>query len=223
MTVGPSGRGRTYVEPEQWYAQLATQYAAAGALITDQDGNILLVKPYYRDHWSLPGGMVDHGETPETACAREITEELGLELPVGRLLVIDWAPALARRPRPITYFLFDVGVLDSSRTIRLQETELDQYAFLSPDQAVTRVASYTAARISAALAALEAGTAIYLPQQRGPEVRARPPIRIGATSRPYGRRQRVADGQKHMWQLLRFMSPIYPDYTANNKTASREL
>lgn len=164
MTVEPSGRDRTYVEPEQWYAQLATHYAAAGALITGTDGNILLVKPYYRDHWSLPGGMVDHGETPERACAREITEELGLELSVGRLLVIDWAPALVRRPRPITYFLFDAGVLDNNRTIRLQEAELDQYAFLSPGRAVTHVASYTAARIRAALAAREVGTTTYLPQ-----------------------------------------------------------
>lgn len=163
MTASASG-GRSYVEPEQWYAQLATHYAAAGALITDADGNVLLVKPYYRDHWSLPGGMVDHGETPETACAREITEELGLELPVGRLLVIDWAPATARRPRPITYFLFDVGVLYCGEVIRLQEAELDQYAFLSPGQAATRVASYTAARIRAAFAAREAGATTYLPQ-----------------------------------------------------------
>lgn len=164
MTAPAPGSGRTYVEPEQWYAQLATHYAAAGALLTDPDGNVLLVKPYYRDHWSLPGGMVDHGETPEAACAREITEELGLDLPVGRLLVIDWAPAFARRPRPITYFLFDAGVLGRTRTIQLQEAELDQYAFISPGQAATRVASYSAARITAALAAREAGATTYLPQ-----------------------------------------------------------
>lgn len=163
MTTAPAGRGLPFIEPEQWYAQLATQYAAAGALITDPDGDVLLVKPSYRDHWTLPGGMVEHGETPEIACAREISEELGLELPVGRLLVIDWAPALARRPRPIVYFLFDAGVLHGETAIRLPEDELDRYAFLRPGQALTRVATYTAARIPAALAARELGTTTYLP------------------------------------------------------------
>jgi 8-oxo-dGTP diphosphatase len=165
MTANQPDRGRTFTEPELWYAQLATQYTATGALITDADGNVLLVKPYYRDHWTLPGGMVDHDETPETACAREITEELGLSLPVGRLLVIDWAPAYARRPRPIAYFLFDAGVLNRDTVIELQETELDEYAFFDPEQIATRVASYTARRIPAALTARANETTVYLPQQ----------------------------------------------------------
>ncbi|HEX5496323.1 MAG TPA: hypothetical protein VFX70_17290 [Mycobacteriales bacterium] len=40
----------TYVEPTTWYAQPPTIYAAAGALITDQAGRVVLVKPNYRDH-----------------------------------------------------------------------------------------------------------------------------------------------------------------------------
>jgi 8-oxo-dGTP diphosphatase len=168
MTGQPRPRQAGWTEPEQWYAQLATQYAAAGALLTDPDGHVLLVKPNYREHWTLPGGMVDHGETPEQALRRELKEELGLELAVGRLLVIDWAPAYARRPRPIAYFLFDAGVLDPGMVIRLQEAELDEYAYVSPGQVAARVAPYTAARIPAALSARAAGTAIYLPQQARP-------------------------------------------------------
>lgn len=38
-----------YVQPEVWYPQLATFYAAAGALIRDQRDRILLAKPTYRD------------------------------------------------------------------------------------------------------------------------------------------------------------------------------
>ncbi|MGC4773311.1 hypothetical protein ACLQ25_30610 [Micromonospora sp. DT44] len=40
----------TWTEPAIWYANLASSYAAAAALITDPTGNVLLVKPTYRDH-----------------------------------------------------------------------------------------------------------------------------------------------------------------------------
>ena len=61
----------------------------AGAVIRDRDGRLLLVR---RGHapseglWSVPGGRVEDGETPEQAAAREVLEETGLEVDVGKLL-----------------------------------------------------------------------------------------------------------------------------------------
>ncbi|TNH31692.1 hypothetical protein FHG89_00960 [Micromonospora orduensis] len=51
----------TWTEPATWYANLASFYAAAAAFITNPAGNVLLVKPTYRDHWAFPGGYVDEG------------------------------------------------------------------------------------------------------------------------------------------------------------------
>ncbi|HET7328972.1 MAG TPA: NUDIX domain-containing protein [Nocardioidaceae bacterium] len=54
------------------------------------DGRLLAARrtepPALAGGWELPGGKVDPGETPEQACVREVREELGCQIEVGRLL-----------------------------------------------------------------------------------------------------------------------------------------
>lgn len=52
----------------------------ARAVVIDTNGNLLLIRPHgYREgEWTLAGGGVEHGETPEEAIARELAEELGV-------------------------------------------------------------------------------------------------------------------------------------------------
>ncbi|WP_306369386.1 NUDIX domain-containing protein [Nocardiopsis sp. CC223A] len=66
---------------------------AAGVLFFDHLGRVMMVVPSYKDHRDLPGGYIEHGETPSQAAAREVKEELGITPPLGRLLVVDWAPS----------------------------------------------------------------------------------------------------------------------------------
>src|SRR5258708_11227450 len=96
-----------FLDHNEWFAREPGVVLAAGALITDPVGRILLVKPNYRDYWTLPGGICGHGEPPHAGCAREIAEEIGLELPVGGLLAIDWSQPYGPETRPIMHFLFD--------------------------------------------------------------------------------------------------------------------
>jgi ADP-ribose pyrophosphatase YjhB (NUDIX family) len=151
-----------YVEPEVWYQQLPTFYAAAGALIRDEHGRILLVKPNYRPEWSLPGGVVEALETPHAACEREIREELDLTVTAAPLLVVDWVPPSDERPRPFIYFLFDCGTLDG-QPITLQTSELDDYGFYDPATAAHHTAPHVARRIPAAIHAANTGGTVYLP------------------------------------------------------------
>src|SRR5512143_2780516 len=54
-----------------------------------RDGVVLLERrgqPPLQGSWSLPGGLVDVGETLEQAVAREVREECNIEVTVGPLL-----------------------------------------------------------------------------------------------------------------------------------------
>jgi ADP-ribose pyrophosphatase YjhB (NUDIX family) len=60
----------------------------AGAVVV-HDGRLLLVRRANdpgRGLWSVPGGRVEAGESPEAACAREVREETGLDVEVGPLV-----------------------------------------------------------------------------------------------------------------------------------------
>lgn len=61
----------------------------AGAVIKDAAGRLLLIRRRNEPGaglWSLPGGRIETGETGEQAMVREVREETGLSVTVGRLL-----------------------------------------------------------------------------------------------------------------------------------------
>ena len=62
---------------------------AVGAVVLREDGAVLLVRrarPPSVGSWTLPGGKVEDGETPERAIAREVLEETGIHVEVGAIL-----------------------------------------------------------------------------------------------------------------------------------------
>ena len=55
--------------------------ATVGALILNQQGEMLLIRTHKWSHrWGIPGGKIKRGETCEAALAREISEETALNL-----------------------------------------------------------------------------------------------------------------------------------------------
>lgn len=147
---------------EQWFASLPTSYLAASGLITDPDGRVLLVDPNYREHWTMPGGVVEHGEAPHLACEREVAEEVGLAVRSGRLLAVHWSAPRPPRPRPFLSFVFDCGTVAADTPIRLQEEELDGYVFAEPARALRLMDPALAPRLEAALRARDRGQTVYV-------------------------------------------------------------
>ena len=88
-----------------------------GALVAIRVGPaLLLARQSYRRAWSLPGGSVHPGETPDAAARRELREELGLQ-----------APAL--QPAAVLS-----GTWDGRRdTVHVFEAALDRLPPLRPD------------------------------------------------------------------------------------------
>jgi 8-oxo-dGTP diphosphatase len=140
--------------------------ASAGALIFDGGGRLLIANPTYKEHWTIPGGIMEaDGETPWEACRREVREEVGLVVEHGRLVVVDFL-----RPKPSKAggmrFLFDCGVFADAAlgAITLQEEELSEHRLVEPAEALSLLSGPLRRRVGAALAA-EAGC-VYLEDGR---------------------------------------------------------
>lgn len=131
---------------------LPRKRAIGQTLLRDPDGRVLLCQLTYKQDWDLPGGVVEVGESPREAAGRELTEELGLTIPPGDLLLTDWLPAWGGWDDAVC-LVFDAGthprqILDE---VVLQSREIRAAEFCTPEQVRERAADFTARRIEAAL------------------------------------------------------------------------
>lgn len=157
----------------------ATPRLASGALFVDRK-RIFLVHKTYGIHWDLPGGYVDRGESPASACEREIREELKLDRTVKRLLVHDWAPNDAEGDKIL--YVFYCGELGSDEErIRLDGAEIDSVEWVPIDDIANLVIPRLARRIDRAYSAYTSGKTLYL--ENGYHCRTRNVSSAGTTSR----------------------------------------
>ncbi|KQY59664.1 hypothetical protein ASD11_08970 [Aeromicrobium sp. Root495] len=106
-------------------AGLPTKRVIAQGLLRDERGRVLLCRLTYKSEWDLPGGVIEVGEAPGLGLVRELQEELGVTLPLGDLVTVNWLPAW-RGWDDACIFLFDLGTVDSSWSddLTLQPTEI---------------------------------------------------------------------------------------------------
>jgi 8-oxo-dGTP diphosphatase len=143
-------------------ASFARPRVAAGVLFFDEHDHVLLVVPSYKSYRDIPGGYVEHSETPKEAAIREVQEELAITPPIGRLIVADWAPNQTEGDKLL--FIFDGGVLGAEylTKIRLEPEEITSYDFHDIDDIAELTIARLARRIVHGQAARRDGTTRYL-------------------------------------------------------------
>jgi 8-oxo-dGTP diphosphatase len=126
--------------------------ASAGALVRARKGRLLILKPTYKGGWTIPGGVVEIGESPWEACRRETKEECGLDVTAGRLVCVDFLRPRPGRPGGMR-FLFDCGVFDDAvlGTVVVQPAEIADCRVLPVETALPLLSGPVRRRVGAAV------------------------------------------------------------------------
>ncbi|MFF4319722.1 NUDIX domain-containing protein [Streptomyces sp. NPDC001568] len=144
-------------------ADLASPLVDATGVVLDGRGRVLVLAPSPKADLKLPGGAVEDTETPEQGLARELKEELGLGVPVGRLLAVDSCPP-GTLGRSLVAHVHLVGPLSDAEAdaLAFPDGEVTRADWLAPEEAAARLPARTAPRLRAALAALYSGSLAHL-------------------------------------------------------------
>lgn len=111
---------------------------AVGAVVRRGD-EILLVRRGRGTavgQWAIPGGRVEFGEALKAAVAREVQEETGLDVAVGRFL--GWAERMGDDPAPYHYVILDFAAepVDPRASARPGD-DADEVAWVRTDELET--------------------------------------------------------------------------------------
>src|SRR5207253_11240703 len=132
---------------------------SAGGLVVDDAGRVLLIRA--RDLrnqpvWTLPKGALNPGESAADAALREVREETGWECEVVRELdaVTYWFQRDGRRiKKTVRWFL-----MRPPEKVGDHDQEVDEVAWLEPDEAPRRLRHDSDRRLVAGLPRSGTGT-----------------------------------------------------------------
>ena len=91
-----------------------------------------MVKPSYKDNWSIPGGIVETNESPYNACLRETLEEIGINIKIKKLLAVIYQKHQELNDESIQFHFLGQSISNIQiRKIRLQKDEIEDFKFVN--------------------------------------------------------------------------------------------
>jgi len=108
-----------------------------GGLIVNGEGKILLARSHkWFDKYTLPGGHIELGETAEEAVRREVKEEVGLDVEVERLLLMQEAIYTTEFWKKRHYIFLDYLCRAKDQPVKIDRDEIQDYTWAYPGAAL---------------------------------------------------------------------------------------
>jgi 8-oxo-dGTP diphosphatase len=105
------------LSPEEYLKSLPRKKIAAAAIFFNEKNELLIVKPNYRDHWLVPGGIVEKNESPAHGCIREVKEEISLIIHTPKFVGVNY---VVGNDDEGLHFVFYCGVLTQDQTSQIK-------------------------------------------------------------------------------------------------------
>ncbi len=148
---------------KEFFERAPKKRIASSIIFLNAKKELLIVKPTYKDGWTLPGGIVEEGESPLAGARREAAEEVGLTLSAPKLLCVDHRYNNDLGDDALQLIFFG-GILSEKEIagIKLQKSELSEHRFATREQALKLLRAKIGNRTAHSLQALRTGKIIYL-------------------------------------------------------------
>src|SRR3989440_11933566 len=107
-----------------------------GALIVNKEGKILLAKSHkWFDKYTLPGGHIEVGESMIEAVRREGKEEVGLDVEVVEMLLVQEAIFAPKFYKKRHFIFIDFYCKSKDQQVKLDQDEIQDYIWVYPGAA----------------------------------------------------------------------------------------
>ena len=142
---------------------LPKKQVGTAVLFFNTKGELLVVKPDYKEGWLVPGGSTDDNESPLQCAISEAREEIGLDIATLELVGVYYGPKKGVFTDSLK-FVFSGGTLheDQIAAIRLQTEELEKYTFMPPEEAMPLLSGSLQKSIPACLDAIKNKKVAYI-------------------------------------------------------------